>query len=444
MRTLQALQYTLAATSLAFLAACGGGGGGGGSADTQSGSFINSPTKGVRYTASPSGLSGVTDENGTYTYKAGDTVTFKLDIGASTVTLGSTSNPSASTSVLSLVVPNGGSPLAVAQVLETLDKSAVTGKMDVSGINIPSGNSVVSAINSAISSSGVSSTDIASIATGVQTVLTATNSGSLKYGTAGVTTTTAVSNLAKNSANQALLDSSIPAIPYDGRTTVIDLQNRPAFAVWRTFECNSGKCEYVSNSRFWIVRSNLTYEIRSPFDSKQEYKTSGTYTLSNGNRYGDWVNGEASGSFSMTSADASSYIIRYSQMGVAQKGFITGAVLNNLTVNDIKSRSFTIFKGCPDGVNDVTLTFDANAVAAANCGSHLNGTKWAAGFMNNMLQSVDAAGKRRYFGITKISNNLGAGNLPSGSYIDVVEVYPTGDTAETYQSLHRFSTARVN
>ena len=96
-------------TLLALLTACGGGGGG---STTSTGTFVNSPTKGITYSASPSGLSGVTDENGTYSYQAGDTVTFTLNLGASTVTLGSTASPSATTSILSLSVPNGGDPVA--------------------------------------------------------------------------------------------------------------------------------------------------------------------------------------------------------------------------------------------------------------------------------------------------------------------------------------------
>ena len=91
-------QFTFIAV-LALLTACGGGGGGGGGGDstvaTSSGVFVNSPTKGIKYSASPSGLTGTTDENGSYSYKAGDTVTFSLDLGASTVTLGSTASPSA-------------------------------------------------------------------------------------------------------------------------------------------------------------------------------------------------------------------------------------------------------------------------------------------------------------------------------------------------------------
>ena len=68
-------QFTFIAV-LALLTACGGGGGGDSTVATSSGVFVNSPTKGITYFASPSGLTGTTDENGTYSYKSGDTVTF--------------------------------------------------------------------------------------------------------------------------------------------------------------------------------------------------------------------------------------------------------------------------------------------------------------------------------------------------------------------------------
>lgn len=67
-------------------AAAGGGGGGGGSSatttttpttSTQTAVLVDSLVQGVAYTTS-SGLSGVTGVNGTFNYKAGDTVTFKV------------------------------------------------------------------------------------------------------------------------------------------------------------------------------------------------------------------------------------------------------------------------------------------------------------------------------------------------------------------------------
>lgn len=62
------------------LAACGGGDSG-----VLSGTFFDAEVQGLSYSASPSGLSGVTTADGKFDYKAGDIVTFKLG----SVTLGS-------------------------------------------------------------------------------------------------------------------------------------------------------------------------------------------------------------------------------------------------------------------------------------------------------------------------------------------------------------------
>ena len=69
--------------SLLAIGACssGGDGGGGGApsaAAPLSGVFVDSPVQGLGYSATPSGLSGVTDANGRFNYNAGDTMTFTL------------------------------------------------------------------------------------------------------------------------------------------------------------------------------------------------------------------------------------------------------------------------------------------------------------------------------------------------------------------------------
>jgi len=65
--------------ALAFLVGCGGGGGSSNNSysATLKGSFVDSYVKGLKYETS-SGISGITDENGTFIYKSGDSVTFKI------------------------------------------------------------------------------------------------------------------------------------------------------------------------------------------------------------------------------------------------------------------------------------------------------------------------------------------------------------------------------
>ena len=75
--------FALGLISLLAIGACssGGDGGGGGAPSVAvplSGVFVDSPVQGLGYSATPSGLSGVTDANGQFNYNAGDTMTFTL------------------------------------------------------------------------------------------------------------------------------------------------------------------------------------------------------------------------------------------------------------------------------------------------------------------------------------------------------------------------------
>ena len=75
----------------AALYACGGGGGSssgggtnndggdaGGGGEVRSGQFVDSAVANIAYTASPSGTTGFTDENGFFDFESGDTVTFSV------------------------------------------------------------------------------------------------------------------------------------------------------------------------------------------------------------------------------------------------------------------------------------------------------------------------------------------------------------------------------
>lgn len=82
---------TVAVLSSLMLSACGGGSSSSSTASAETGVLSDSYVKGVTYSAAPSGLAGATGSNGEFTYRNGDTVTFKLG----NVTLGSVvmSNP---------------------------------------------------------------------------------------------------------------------------------------------------------------------------------------------------------------------------------------------------------------------------------------------------------------------------------------------------------------
>jgi len=156
----------------AALAACGGGNSSSTSGPPKptgsKGTFVDEPVVGLTYSATPSGLAGVTDATGTFTYKPGDTVTFSLGVGSSVpaVNIGST-KPLAATSgnaqvfVLSL---QGG--LQLAQVLQSLDHGKLAFTIDVSGLSLSS--AAVASINAYTSAGGtqlpVGETDVQMLA----------------------------------------------------------------------------------------------------------------------------------------------------------------------------------------------------------------------------------------------------------------------------------------
>ena len=422
---------------LGLLTACGGGGGGDSTVATSSGVFVNSPTKGIKYSASPSGLTGTTDENGTYSYKSGDTVTFSLDLGTSVLPLGSTASPSATTSILSLTVPNGGDPVAVAQVLETLDKSTADGKMDVSGITLSTG-ATLTAITNALKTSSVTSTDIATIAAGVQTALTTTNAGTLKYGSTGVTPNDALTNLSKNSVNQSLVETKIKNLTYDGTSTVLNIQDKPAFTNW--IVKNGTNVEFTS--RFGQLTSvGLTFNFKAVFDRTQDYVVDGTYSLSSNNRTGSWVGSGTEGNrgtFTMTSGDAKSFAMTYANTTTGETGAVTGTYLQPVTINDVKGKSFTLYKGCSNG-SDNTVTISITGTASDSCGSSVNGAVFSAGPYTNTLQFVETSGARHYLGITRLNKGSGTGNLPTGSLGTFMDINSTN-----YQKQNDATSFKVN
>ncbi len=74
------LHAMLAISATSLIASCGGGGGSSSSTTTTTtlqGQFVDAPVAGIEYETS-SGIKGVTDENGYFNYKEGDTVTFKV------------------------------------------------------------------------------------------------------------------------------------------------------------------------------------------------------------------------------------------------------------------------------------------------------------------------------------------------------------------------------
>jgi hypothetical protein len=130
------------ASLTAVLSACGGGSGPASKSATYKGNFVDSPVKGMCYSASPSGIVGTTDAAGTYEFKAGDTVRFAIPnngscTSGSAIALGSAVavDPSLTSDSLTHVLglPNGR---RMAEVLNALNVGT-SDSMNISNLSIP-------------------------------------------------------------------------------------------------------------------------------------------------------------------------------------------------------------------------------------------------------------------------------------------------------------------
>jgi len=171
--SLKRLSLAIAGAGLLTIYGCGGGGGGSSSSlstppssTPPSSAVLNdAPVKGVCYSASPSGLHGVTDAAGAYQYQAGDNVSFWIDVSGSTcgttpanrasttaIALGSVipGTASAGTTVQTFILSLDTGPQA-AQTLQALNHGTAS-SMDVSGITLPAAQ--VTAVNTYLASKG--------------------------------------------------------------------------------------------------------------------------------------------------------------------------------------------------------------------------------------------------------------------------------------------------
>jgi len=123
------------------LGACGGGGYSSSSTDpetysdpdttTETGIFIDAPVKGLAYTASPSGKTGTTNEEGEFKYVEEDTVEFSMG----SISLG-TAMPDENRKVKVTDFYNGG---PIAQLLQTLNHHSDESSIHVNGVVFPDG-----------------------------------------------------------------------------------------------------------------------------------------------------------------------------------------------------------------------------------------------------------------------------------------------------------------
>lgn len=330
-----------------LLSACGGGGGGGG---VQSGTFVNAPAQGVTYTTS-SGLTGDTDENGGFRFNLGDEVRFSLNLGnGNTLDLGSASAGS-EVSVLSLS-GNGIDPLAVSQVLQTLDASATSGSMDLRNIELTPG--LANVIQAAVAGV-VSEADIATIAADIRTAMP---SRELKN-REGVSPLAALSNLAQQPANQlAVMDRINAGV---GGGLISQVEDKPAFSV-QTIRENGAKRTEVG---FFLLKNSGAGTGDFYIDSDGDDGTvrgneteSGSYTYVVGQNTGNWTNvaSDGSGSFIVKGQDTYQAALEYVNVQQSESGAIAMRYILPMQASQLVGRKLVVAKACDDGT-DAVLTF---------------------------------------------------------------------------------------
>ena len=405
-----------------LLASCGGGSNKVENiAPVLSGVFINSPAKGILYETT-SGLNGVTDVNGSFNYRTGDTVTFSLDLGSTKITLGSIVNPNSTTSVLSLNVPSGGDPLSIAQILQTLDRSSIDGKLDLSGISVPAGHNVISSIINATKSSSISHSNIGSIAADVQGLFSISNQGSLKYGVSGVRLSQAISNLAKHPVNQPLVSAKISSTAYDGSSTFLSIVDKPFYIAMmgRDFEGRSW-----FEARMGVLKSDQTYEFRRPSGNFFVGLIHGTYSLSSDGSAGSYNGRNSSpdnGRLIAKNSDFNTFTFSVESDTNNTSTSAAVIILEDFSVADVLGKSFIVKEGCLDG-SDNLVSVNSNGLASDLCHSRMNGSRWEAGYHDNVLKYTDTQGYAHFIGIVKLNKNSGVGNFPSGAVGTFVDIF---------------------
>jgi hypothetical protein len=152
----------------------------------------------------------------------------------------------------------------------------------------------------------------------------------------------------------------------------------------------------------------------------------GTYVLANSNRNGSYTtSGNDVGVFSIINGDSKSFSMTYTNTTTGETGSISGTYLLPLTLNDVKSKSFTVYGGCSTG----TVTINSSGVSSGNstatCTDDSNGATWSAGPFTNTLQYTETNGTRHYLGLTRLNKNGGVGNLPSGAVGTFMNISPS-------------------
>jgi hypothetical protein len=344
--------------SIAFflgLASCGGGSGSsssGGTPGALGGQYIDAPTAGLGYTASPSGLTGVTDASGNFSFVAGDTVSFSVQSSDKSVTvpLGNVApvapNGTGSKSIVSvLTLPNGNE---IAQAIQ----SFAVGGTDFRSVAISTAHAT--ALKNYITSGGVTTPPTPPTGTFVSSDVAVNNA--LQY-VSQLTTqpVTDVSNLISGRtffSGSTFTDSGGTVHPngailyFAPGGTYYEICVNTIFNGLMPNPCNTNNGNPVSHIGSWAVKTDV----------------SNTFTLSGAASNGGGGTTNYISTITAPIMDASKGIFTTSQTndGILISG--TGAgkyqnVQSTFVIDSMAGKAFTVsgFRSCTDGLRRYTF-----------------------------------------------------------------------------------------
>lgn len=389
-------------------------------ATTYSGQFLDAPTQGLAYSASPSGLAGTTDANGTFRFQPGDTVTLSLGVGGSnSLSLGSVAPSAPSSGTAELFVLTLANGEQIAQVLQSLNYGS-SSAMDVSGLVLPSSD--VTALNTYIASGGTvlpasDSTDLQMLA---QVQQDATVNGATS-----TSTTFVDSGGASVSATIAALEQTVSGLSTSSTVTLSSLlPGKVVFSQGLNVGTGGGASSIDYSIDYFNSNGNIAAVSSNPSDPINQdtttYTTSGNVlTTVNSTEtdtltipYIDSVQGLWTGSSSNGSTGAGTYVF-----------------LQSLMPSMIAGKTLTVTGALSSACGSVPLQLVVDAAGASytvNCqGSSQqdgSGTIAAVTAIPGIVSFTDSSSG------TVHDIGLVAGGSVSSGEIAVIEVNPSSGT----------------
>jgi hypothetical protein len=398
----------------------GSSGSGSSSSTTYTGTFIDAPVQGLSWVASPSSLSGTTDDVGTFSFKAGDTVTFTLNVGSSSsVGIGSLKPAAPASGTAELFVLSLANGLQVSQVLQSLNHGQVNA-IDVGGLTLPAKD--VTSLNDYIVSGGAvlsagASSDLQMLS-GVQTDSNASSAGFsfVDQGGASVSTTVTalkvtLGALPASSATDLAAMLAGNVIFYQGIETPLSGISNLNFDLGY-FDAN-GSAALVSNDPnsqdpFGVGSGTFTTggNVLTLNSTTNGTSVTDTYTVS----YADALQGLAS----VHSSDGSNGVGSFVFLTPVTPAQVTGRTLNlSGSIGSCGVASFQIVVA----VTGMSYTANCQGQAAGSAGS---GTIAAAATVPGVLTLQDNnSGNVMYLGL------IAGGTVSSGS-VAIVSLHTNG------------------